>query len=299
MTENGWPQVGPDQLDRTPVPGTNGKLVIPLQRGDAATIMRAFAADINEFVESLNNSRGYADEGGWTPTNSVPTSNHLGGTAMDLNWEDHPLHVKNGGWDGSDIIPGDQVPEVRRILAFYEGMIFWGNDWDSPVDSMHFQMGYNTAGNGNAAKRADFIKRKIRPDGFSRYRRDGGSTLPAPPVFTAEFKQDWIFNELHKPFGSRSPYRADDNAFDTLAGRLLDLERQVNMQLVERACERGEKWAVDVVTRIANGDEKAAGTWLWYPVDGKKAKDQWAIDHAKAVLSRLGSTAKSTKKKAT
>ena len=281
-------------LDRTPVPGTDGKLVIPLQRGIPATIMRAFAADIHQFVESLNNSRGYSDEGGWTPTNSVPTSNHLGGTAMDLNWDDHPMGVALAGWGGSDIIDGPEEPEVRRILAFYENTIFWANDWDSPKDSMHFQMGYGTATSEGRAKCQDFIKRKIRPDGFSRYRREG--ELPAPPTFTPEFKQDWIFQELHKLFGSRSPYRADDTSFDTLAGRVLDMERQVNMLLVERAVERGEQWAIDVVTRVAQGDEAAAGTWLWHPgPDGKRQKDTWAIEHAKAVLA--GKRSKTTTKK--
>jgi len=45
--------------------------------------MKAFAADINQFVESLyngpNGSSGN-DEGGWTATNSVATSKHLGGS---------------------------------------------------------------------------------------------------------------------------------------------------------------------------------------------------------------------------
>lgn len=176
-TENGWPSCGPDQLDRTPVPGTGGKLVIPLQKGIPATIMRAFAADINQYVESLNNARGYTDEGGWTPTNSVATSNHLGGTAMDLNWEDHPMGNADAGWGGSDIIPGNQVPAVRELLKWYEGMIFWGNDWDSPKDSMHFQCGYDTY--DNQGKCADFIKRKIRADGFSTFRRAPGP-IPAP-----------------------------------------------------------------------------------------------------------------------
>jgi hypothetical protein len=82
QTENGWPSCGPGQLDRTPIPGI--PLVIPFQQGQPATILRAFAADYHLFIESLYNSRGGTDEGGWTPTNSVATSNHLGGTAMDL-----------------------------------------------------------------------------------------------------------------------------------------------------------------------------------------------------------------------
>jgi hypothetical protein len=82
VTQNGWPACGADQLDRSPIPGIS--IVIPLQRGQPSTVLKAFAADYHLFIESLYNSRGGTDEGGWTPTNSVATSNHLGGTAMDL-----------------------------------------------------------------------------------------------------------------------------------------------------------------------------------------------------------------------
>lgn len=187
MTENGWPSCGPDQLDRTPIPGTGG-LIIPLQRGIPATIMRAFAADFHAYVESLNNSRGYADEGGWTPTNSVATSNHLGGTAMDLNWYDHPM-----GSEYTGFTPGE-IASVRDLLAFYEGMIYWGNDWNSPKDSMHFQMGYNTAGANNLAKCNDFIKRKIRPDGFSTYKRGANNDPNAFPL-----PAGWYYGPLDGP----------------------------------------------------------------------------------------------------
>jgi hypothetical protein len=82
MTENGWPQVGSNQLDRSPIPGVD--IVIPLQQGQPSTVLKAFCADYHLFIESLQNSRGGTDEGGWTPTNSVATSNHLSGSAVDL-----------------------------------------------------------------------------------------------------------------------------------------------------------------------------------------------------------------------
>ncbi|HEY1411010.1 MAG TPA: hypothetical protein VGF36_02655, partial [Rhodopila sp.] len=82
ITENNWPSCGAAQCDKSPIPGT--QINLPLQQGQPATIMKAFAADYHVYIESLYN--GAQDEGGWTPTNSVGTSNHLGGTAMDLNW---------------------------------------------------------------------------------------------------------------------------------------------------------------------------------------------------------------------
>lgn len=160
MTENGWPACGIDQCDSNPIPGTN--IRVPLQRGIPNRILKAFAADFNAYVEPLSVG---ADEGGWTGTNSVATSNHLGGTAMDLNWNQHPMGAVNAGFSQSEIAT------IREMLAFYEGMIFWGNDWNSPKDSMHFQMGYNTY--NNQGKCNDFINRKITADGFSKFRRGG------------------------------------------------------------------------------------------------------------------------------
>lgn len=185
-TENGWPACGPDQLDRTPIPGTD--IVVPLQRGIPSTILKAFAAALNQFVESAYNSRGGSDEGGWTGTNSVPTSNHLGGTAFDYNWSDHPMGPEAGdpraGWKGSSIIPGDQVPAVRDLLSFftYKGvqLVWWGNDWNSPKDSMHFQMGYSTFEKQSLC--LEFISKFVTPDGFSTYKR--GGQIIAPPVPT-------------------------------------------------------------------------------------------------------------------
>jgi hypothetical protein len=161
ITENGWPSCGPKQLDFSNVPGTTES--IPLQQGQPTRILKAFAADLHAYVESIYLAPGGQDEGGWTPTNSVPTSNHLGGTAFDYNWNRHPMGREYDGWNS------DQIATIRDMLKWYEGTVFWGNDWGSPKDSMHFQMGYDTYGNPHTA---DFITRKIRSDGFSTYRRD-------------------------------------------------------------------------------------------------------------------------------
>lgn len=159
ITENGWPSCGIDGCDSNPIPGTSIK--IPLQRGIPNTIMKAFAADFNAHVESLAVG---ADEGGWTATNSVATSNHLGGTAMDLNWNQHPMGKAYDGYTATEIAA------VRDLLSFYEQCIYWGEDWNTPKDSMHFQMGYNTY--TNQAKCNDFIARKILSTGFSTYKNN-------------------------------------------------------------------------------------------------------------------------------
>lgn len=200
MTENGWPPdtwqcpntpIPLSQCVRVTIPGTSETLWF--QQGAPATILPAFMADMNEFVEPIMNAAGgYNDEGSWTATNSVPTSNHLGGTAIDYNWNDHPMGPEAGdpaaGWKGSVLINGDEVPAIRKLLAWYEGTVFWGNDWQTPKDSMHFQMGYKTydPDRGGAADWVeDFIARKIRPDGFSRYRRGSGADDSAAQTLAA------------------------------------------------------------------------------------------------------------------
>jgi predicted chitinase len=156
LTENGWPSCAAQDCDHSNVPGTD--ISIPIQIGIPNTILKGFLAALNEHIEPFN---GPQDQGGWTPDNKVATSNHLGGTATDFNWDDHPMGVADDGWDGSTLIKGDEVPAVRELLDYCEGMVWWGNDWDSPKDSMHFQMGYNTY--NNIPKCMDFIHRKVDP----------------------------------------------------------------------------------------------------------------------------------------
>lgn len=169
FSENGWRMVDQGSCVWVKVPGTN--VTLQIREGQPAKIMGAFAADFNAYIEPLRDP----DSACWTATNSVPTSNHLSGTAMDLNWNSHPFRVKDAGFNAA------QIKTARELLDFYEGMIFWGNDWESPKDSMHWQMGYNTYGNKYVDKVNDFIARKIRADGFSTFRRGGTTT---PPVVT-------------------------------------------------------------------------------------------------------------------
>lgn len=185
MTENGWPpdtQAAPfvsiplSECVQVVIPGTTEKLWF--QKGLPAKVLPAFFADLNAYVESSNNSAGYGDEGSWTNGNSVGTSNHLGATAFDYNWTDHPMGNALAGWGGSEIIDGPEEPEIRRILKFYTykgiQLVWWGNDWDEPKDSMHFQMGYGTFEHQDIIQ--EFCDKFIRPDGFSTYRRGNVDT---------------------------------------------------------------------------------------------------------------------------
>ena len=171
ISENGWPIVDQQSCRWVVVPGTDPPVHLEIQDGWPAIVLGAFAADVNAYVEKLRDR----DSACWTATNSVATSNHLGGTAMDLNWD---------GADGKTF--RFQIPEekawpppknavLREILDFYEDVVFCGGFW-SIRDWMHFQMGGDTFNN---PRTQNFIDRKIRPDGFSTFRR-GGTPVPQP-----------------------------------------------------------------------------------------------------------------------
>ncbi|MFV8317106.1 M15 family metallopeptidase [Mycobacterium sp. 23] len=163
-SSNGWPMVDEGSCTWVIVPGTNPPVSLQIQNGQPLQILRAFAADFNAEVEPLRD----ADSASWTAGNSVGDSNHLSGTAMDLNWDSHPFQVADAGFNQA------KLAKVRELLNWYEGIVFWGNDWTSPKDAMHFQLAslanggnINTYGNPFVD---DFISRKIGPDGSSARR---------------------------------------------------------------------------------------------------------------------------------
>lgn len=167
-SSNGWPMVDEGSCEWVTIPGTS--VTLQIQSGPPTAILRAFAADLNDYVETMRD----ADSACWTATNSVSTSNHLSGTAFDYNWNSHPFQIPNAGWNTS------QLATIKEIQDFYEGTVFFGNDWTSPKDSMHFQL--SSLANGGEINTyqnphtADFIARKIRADGFSTFGR--GSESP-------------------------------------------------------------------------------------------------------------------------
>lgn len=142
-SENGWRMCDHAECDTGPVPGTT--LRLPIRRGTANIILKGWVAYFHREIESLNNARGFTDEGAWTPTNDVANSNHLSGTAVDLNWSDHPFRVSYAGFTQ------DEINRVRKGLQLFEGTIWWGQDWTSPKDPMHFQLNYREGDARNTA----------------------------------------------------------------------------------------------------------------------------------------------------
>lgn len=240
MTENGWPSCGSGDLDRSTVPGTN--IVIPLQKGIPSKIMKAFAADYHKYIEPIYQN----DCAGWTPTNVVPTSNHLGGTAMDLRWNSHPFQVRN-------TFNAKQIATIRELLEFYEHNIYWGGDWDSPIDEMHWQMGYETYENLDDMR--DFINRKIRPDGFSIFRQAGGFldmlSEQEQRLLFDRTAQIWgaLFNEIKSK--SRYSFSEDGRQKWPVKDYVWNIDGFTHEAAVERAALAGHVKSAKLVKRAA------------------------------------------------
>lgn len=174
FSSNGWPMVDEGSCQWVTVPGTDPPVGLQIQQGQPVQLLRAFAADFHAYVQPLRD----ADSACWTLKNDVDTSNHLSGTACDFNWNSHEFRVRG-------TFTPEQLARLRALLDWYEGMIFWGGDWTDPVDEMHFQLAslsnggdINTYGNPDVD---DFIKRKIRADGFSTYGREPVDGAPDTP----------------------------------------------------------------------------------------------------------------------
>jgi D-alanyl-D-alanine carboxypeptidase len=220
QTENGWYQIDSSQCDKSTIPGTN--IWVPLQAGRVSRIMKAFCADYHQYVEPLRQF----DIGGWTPTNSVWNSNHLSGSAMDLCWQLHPFG-KRGTFSAAKLLV------IRELLDYYEKWIYWAGEWKSVADEMHWQMGYSTYGRN--ADMDDFIKRKIKTTGFSRFRRADLPPLNRKPVVPAEGGTYWADVSQYQgiPFDASYPYNVI--CFRTNSGSAIDTLAEANIRNVRDA----------------------------------------------------------------
>lgn len=125
LTENGWPMVNADKCVSVQVVPAAKR--VPLLRGDVATILNAWIILYNREVEPIR-----SQVWGWSPDNDVWNSNHMSGTAIDIN---APLYP----W-GKRVMSAATKAKVRALLAKFEGVVFWGADW-SRADEMHYQIG--------------------------------------------------------------------------------------------------------------------------------------------------------------
>lgn len=123
-SENGWRMCDRNECVLVPGPYMN---TAPIRSGPPAVILGDFARRYHAEVAQL-----VSPVWGWSAQNDVGNSNHLSGTALDLNATQWP-------W-GQRRMPQWMIDKTNALLAFYEGVIFWGRNW-TRADEMHFQIG--------------------------------------------------------------------------------------------------------------------------------------------------------------
>ena len=162
-TNNGWPVVGPSAVQRAYyAQDTDGALVL---RGDVDTVFGWLVEQIHTLVEPVTMVNGWRSAQTNKEAGGAAGSNHMSGTAIDVNGHLHWYELKlppsargpayRSGWSAAEIA------RIRDILARADGLISWGLDY--PIgyrDAMHFDL---TKGAG--AKQVAALAEKIRNPG--------------------------------------------------------------------------------------------------------------------------------------
>jgi len=132
VSQNGW-TINPPLADLT----VHGVTFGGAHTGDAHVVLEYVATRYDAEVERL-----IAGTCGCYNPRKIPGSdvwsNHASATAIDCNWQRHPLGAR-GTYTAA------QVRAIRRILADCNGVIRWGGDYNSTVDEMHFEINKNAA----------------------------------------------------------------------------------------------------------------------------------------------------------
>ena len=124
-SENGWRMV--DRNECVTVAGTYMNTA-PLRQGPPAIVLGDFARRYHVECAPI-----VSPVWGWSATNTVANSNHLSGTALDINAPQWPWGTRKMG--------ATLVGKIERLLADYGGAVFWGRGWNK-ADEMHFQCGW-------------------------------------------------------------------------------------------------------------------------------------------------------------
>lgn len=141
-SENGWRMCNRDEcVVANPLPNTN---TAPIRVGVAATILNAWLIWYHRNVEPLS-----SPVWGWSATNDVGNSNHLSGTAVDVNAPKYPWGLRT--------MPAARIAKIREGLRLFAGTVFWGADWGR-ADEMHYQIGF-PEGDARLANFADKLDR--------------------------------------------------------------------------------------------------------------------------------------------
>src|SRR4051812_27472171 len=112
--------------------------------GDVTVVFTYFFTRFHQEIELVHMLNGYrSSEYNDTIPGSVKSSNHVSGTAGDVNGDWHPNEA-NGG-SGSSGFTAAQSEQVRALVA-HVGVLKWGADFPPGArDWMHFEISGNAS----------------------------------------------------------------------------------------------------------------------------------------------------------
>ncbi|GAC59350.1 hypothetical protein GSI01S_01_03170 [Gordonia sihwensis NBRC 108236] len=160
-SEAGWRMCNRDECGLVTIPDLYYVDTAPIRKGAPLTILGAWLYWYDRNVEEI-----VSPVWGWSATNDVANSNHLSGTAVDVNAPRYP-------W-GSRTMPAAKKAKVREGLRLFEGLVFWGADWDR-ADEMHYQMGV-----AEGDQRAAAFAAKLRGGYLGIYKSAPPAPKPVP-----------------------------------------------------------------------------------------------------------------------
>lgn len=161
ISEAGWRMVDRDECDIVRIPELYLTETAPIRKGAPLTILGAWLYWYDRNVEEIT-----SPVWGWSATNDVANSNHLSGTAVDVNAPKYP-------W-GSRTMSAALKGRVRAGLALFEGSVFWGADWNR-ADEMHYQMAWR-----EGDPRNDAFAAKLRNGYLGIYKPESTAPQPKP-----------------------------------------------------------------------------------------------------------------------
>lgn len=170
VSENGWRMVNRDACGIVTIPGLTLVDTAPLRVGAPLTILGAWLYWYDRNVEEI-----VSPVWGWSATNDVANSNHLAGTAVDVNAPRYP-------W-GSRTMPAARIAKVREGLRLFGGAVFWGADW-SRADEMHYQLAWP-----EGDPRNDAFAQKLRDGYLGIYKTAPTPTTPKGPLMALTDEQ--------------------------------------------------------------------------------------------------------------
>lgn len=237
-TENGWRCCNRDECGIVQIPDLFLTETAPLRTGAPLVILGAWLFWYDRNVEEITTSIW-----GWSRDNDVlgrwgmnEGSNHLSGTAVDINAPKYP-------W-GSKTMSADKIAKVQAGQRLFSldgtvenSFIFWGRGWSKP-DEMHYQMAFPEGDKLN-----DIFAQKLLNGYLGIYAPDDGSETPTPTrklVVPAEGGTFWNDVSQYQQIPVTKAYPNKVFSFRTNSGDITDNLAAENARVAKDLLDSGQ-----------------------------------------------------------